>query len=266
MNDQTERISVPELSKDEIMRLAPATYTTSGSPDTGPRYTFIDTAQLIEALRQNGFYPTEALQSMRSKQRSYARHMIRFRHEGAEGLIRKAMPEIILINAHDKSSSFQLRGGLYRFICGNGMIVTLSEFGCISVVHRGNVIAEIVDGAKRIAGCFPSLTETVERMAATQLTYEERLGYAEKVLQARFRTRERPPFEAAELLVSRRSADEGHDLWTAYNVIQENVLRGGMMGLTAKGKLRKTRPISGICESVRLNLELWQEAIRLIRA
>ena len=267
MYDETveRRISVPVLSKEEIMRLAPATFTTSGSPDTGPSYTFIDTAQLIEALRENGFYPTEASQSMRARRRLYARHMIRLRHEAEAGKVMGTMPEIILINSHDKSSSFQLRGGLYRYICGSGMIVTLSEFGSILVPHRGNIIASIVDGAKRIANCFPSLNDTVERMARTELSYQERLGYAEKVLQARFRTRETPPFGAAELLASRRTADDGHDLWTTYNVVQENTLRGGVIGRTLKGKLRKTRAISGILESIRLNLELWQEAMRLIR-
>jgi hypothetical protein len=42
-----------------------------------------------------------------------------------------------------------LRGGLYRFACTNGLIISLADFGVIRVPHRGNVVAGVVEGATR---------------------------------------------------------------------------------------------------------------------
>ncbi|EBA7968526.1 DUF945 domain-containing protein, partial [Salmonella enterica] len=34
----------------------------------------------------------------------------------------KEVPEIILLNSHDGSSSYQMVPGLFRFICTNGLV------------------------------------------------------------------------------------------------------------------------------------------------
>jgi hypothetical protein len=255
------------LSNDDVRRYAPAAYSSTSSPRTGPKYVFIDTAQLVNTLREHDFHPTEASQSVtRLGNAQYAKHMIRFRHESESVSVLGCVPEVILINAHDSSSSFQLRSGLYRFACCNGLIVSLAEFGVIRVPHRGNVIANVVEAAELIASHFQDLGHTIDRMARTQLSQQERLTFAEKSLQLRFRTRKHLPFGAAELLTTRREEDEGHDLWTTYNTIQENVMVGGIQGRSAKGRRTQSRRIAAIPESIRLNLELWHQAMELIRA
>ncbi|HEV2269973.1 MAG TPA: hypothetical protein VGR92_10970, partial [Steroidobacteraceae bacterium] len=46
-------------------------------------------------------------------------------------------------------------------------------------------------------------------------------------------------------------------LWRTFNVVQENVLRGGIVRRTASGRLMRTRAIQAIREDVRLNAGLW---------
>jgi len=41
----------------------------------------------------------------------------------------------VLINAHDGSSSYKLRAGLYRPVCTNGLMIQLGDFGLIHVPH-----------------------------------------------------------------------------------------------------------------------------------
>ena len=53
----------------------------------------------------------------------------------------------------------------------------------------------------------------------------------------------------------------GQSLWQTFNVIQENLIRGGLDGRrqTADGRIRRsrTRPINGIDQNVGLNRALW---------
>jgi hypothetical protein len=66
------------------------------------------------------------------------------------------------------------------------------------------------------------------------------------------------------LLAVRRQDDLGHDLWTTFNRIQENVIRGGQRDdsrRTAFGKrFRATRSVKSLTEDVRINKGLWELA------
>jgi hypothetical protein len=234
---------------------------------TGPKYVFISTQELVEALMQAGFYPTDARQChSRGERAGYAKHMIRFRHESDSVTIVDCMPEIILINSHDASSTYQLRGGLYRFVCCNGLIISLSEFGVIRVPHRGNVIARVVEGARQITEQFVGIGKTIESMARTALSVDEQARFAQRALEIRYRGRESFPFDAEKLLEARRDEDKANTLWTVYNRVQENVIQGGIVGRTATGRVTRSRRIGAIPEDLRINLDLWQLAISMIRS
>ena len=49
-------------------------------------------------------------------------------------------------------------------------------------------------------------------------------------------------------------------------LVQENLCRGGLTGQTAKGRATRTRGISAIREDVRINAQLWQLAMTLLRS
>jgi glycosyltransferase involved in cell wall biosynthesis len=58
----------------------------------------------------------------------------------------------------------------------------------------------------------------------------------------------------------RRTADESNDLWSIFNRIQENILKGGkeIVGkLNSKGQRRRIVSIRGIDQEIRVNQELW---------
>jgi Domain of unknown function (DUF932) len=71
-----------------------------------------------------------------------------------------------------------------------------------------------------------------------------------------------------QILAPRRYDDQGKDLWTTFNVAQENVLRGGLSGIQRNPEGRRvrrvsTREIKGIDGNVQLNRALWTLAERL---
>lgn len=68
---------------------------------------------------------------------------------------------------------------------------------------------------------------------------------------------EHQPVTAAQILTPRRYEDRQDDLWTTYQRLQENLLKGGLPGRTAKGKRSHTRAVNGIDGDVKLNRALW---------
>jgi hypothetical protein len=255
-----------DLSLDYLRRRAPAAFASHRFERTGDNYVFISTHELVQALMDAGFHPTDARQRRsRGERLGYARHMIRFRQGGEDLRVVDCTPEIILINSHDATSAYQLRGGLYRFVCCNGLILSLAEFGMIRVPHRGNVIASVVEGAQQISRHLAGIGQVIERMACTELEQQAQMVFAQRALELRFRGKAYFPFDAGRLLEARREADQGKDLWTVYNRIQENVICGGIAGRTAIGRRTSSRRITSIDEDIRINVALWQEAMALIR-
>jgi hypothetical protein len=47
----------------------------------------------------------------------------------------------------------------------------------------------------------------------------------------------------SQILSARRWQDESGDLWTTYQRIQENLIKGGLPGRTTKGKRAHTRAV-----------------------
>lgn len=75
------------------------------------------------------------------------------------------------------------------------------------------------------------------------------------------RVRRRPLIRPDQLLHPRRADDQRPDLWTTFNVVQENALKGGLVGIgwDAQGRPHRsrTREVRGIDQDVRLNKALW---------
>ncbi len=62
------------------------------------------------------------------------------------------------------------------------------------------------------------------------------------------------------MLVPRRWDDRKSDLWSIFNRVQENLVKGGLTGRTANGRRQRTRPVQGIDQNLRLNRALWMLA------
>lgn len=256
-----------ECAESSLRQSIPAAYATHSAPTTGRSFVFINTAELIAALREEGFRPTEVAQTASRKgSPAYAKHMLRFRHIRDSVTLVDAVPELILINAHDGSSAYQLRSGLYRPVCTNGMMTELGDFGLIRVPHRGDVVANVVEGGRHLSRGFADLGETVAHMARRELTRAEQIRFAERAALIRYRQGRTAPFPPETLLETRRTVDIGDDLWRVYNVVHEHLMCGGDSGLTTNGRRTRSRAISAIRENVRINTDLWQLAMQMIRS
>ena len=115
-NQSAYRSHAP-LSNEQIAYYAPSVLAVEAHESRGERYAFIPTINVIDGLRANGFQPYEVRQTRVRDQgkRAHTKHLVRLRHAGAVGN-NLEVPEIILLNSHDGSSSYQIMSGVFRFV------------------------------------------------------------------------------------------------------------------------------------------------------
>ena len=76
---------------------------------------------------------------------------------------------------------------------------------------------------------------------------------------------EHQPVTESQLLTPRRWQDESGDLWTTYQRIQENLIKGGLSSRSIQGKRTRTRAVNGIDGDVKLNRALWVMAESMLQ-
>lgn len=110
------------LTRDELAHYVPSVFSADKHVSRSDRYTYIPTISLLDNLQREGFQPFFACQTRVRDQskREHTKHMLRLRREGQ--ITGKQVPEIILLNSHDGSSSYQMLPGLFRSVCQNGLI------------------------------------------------------------------------------------------------------------------------------------------------
>jgi hypothetical protein len=256
------------LSEDQMRRAAPSIFAVGKHASRSERYTYIPTIEVLRGLCREGFQPFMVAQgkSRVEGKAEYTKHMIRMRHAG-QVQTRPEANEIILINSHDGASSYQMLAGMFRFVCCNGLVVG-EVVQDIRIPHKGNIQGEVIEGAFRVLDEFAEVEEHTDAMKALQLQPPEEIAFATAALALRFGERgveetggHRPaPITAGQLIEARRPEDLDHSLWTTFQRVQENVIRGGQRGRSPQGRRMRTREVASIDRSVSLNRALWMLA------
>jgi len=255
------------LSLETIRQQAPAVFAPSADEHRSIRYTFIPTERVLAGLLQAGFVAVDARQTRtRAANPLHARHVVRLRRRFETVQLRDSVPEIVFLNSHDGTSAYQLRVGLFRVVCTNGLIVSRGAFPTFSVPHRGNVVESVVAHALGMSERFDVLAVQVERMEQRRLFKDEQIRFAERALTLRYPEPGQAGMAASQLLNCRRPEDARDDLYSTLNRVQENLLRGGLSRRSSSGRLVQTRRITSIREDVRINSALWDAAAEMLAA
>ena len=266
-HSQGFRSSTP-LDDDQLRTVAPSIFADNKHGSRSDRYTYIPTGDIVRGLRKQGFSPFMVCQTrVRDEgKREHAKHMLRLRH--ASQIDAAEANEIVLLNSHDGTSSYQMLAGVFRFVCANGMVSgdTSSD---IRVRHSGDILNNVIEGAFKVMEGFERVDGQRDGMKALSLNEGEQGAFASAALALRYDTELAPsPITEAQLLYPRRQEDDKGDLWTTFNRVQENFMRGGLQGRTATLKRTTTRAVVGIDAGIKLNRALWvlAEEMRRLKA
>jgi hypothetical protein len=255
------------LSLEVLRHSTPALFADHAHARTSAKYQFISSEQVLRGLMQAGFVPVEARQGTARKGAQYhGRHLIRLRRQFETVALDDSIPELLFINSHDGRGAYQLQMGLYRVLCSNGLIVSTGSLPAFRMPHRGDAVADVVAAALELCERFVGIAGLVNQMQRLQLAEPQRLRFAESALALRFGTLAQAGLAPSTLLTIWRAQDEGNDVWRTLNVVQENLLRGGLLRRSPGGRLLRMRAINAVRESVRLNCGLWDLATQAVAA
>ena len=153
------------------------------------RFRSVPTAVAIQALADDG-YTTVQAQGVKSRSRAvntYGKHLVRMRHNGATPTVGDSLPEIVVLNANDGSSSLRLLAGLYRLVCANGLIVATAQIAAVSIRHSSpRLVAESVrDAAADIAARTALIGPTVAAWQALPMPLADQEEFAREAMALR---------------------------------------------------------------------------------
>jgi hypothetical protein len=245
------------LSNQELLASAPSIFASAPAEHTSPDYHFVNTADVLQLLENQGWGVYDAKQThvRKPEDANTTKHMFSLRriNDNPQALqFGGLIPTIIVINSHDWSSRLEFHFGMLRLICGNGLIVAGAMFDCFSVRHDriaedvGMILSKFASSANR-------MMELANRWSEIMLTLDQSREFA--VRAARLRFGDEFAGKAETFLHQRRAEDLGSDLWRVFNVIQENMIQGGF-----KVNQRRARKIGNINALRDLNTGLFEIA------
>lgn len=231
--------------------------------ETSARYVPINTAELVSQFEAAGFglHGTSAARVKNIARQGFQKHLFSFRHDNLQlKNVGDSVPQIILKNSYDGSSSLQVMLGIYRFVCANGLIVG-SSWASYRIRHVGaNAVQSAVQAALDVSKQADLVADKVQLMQAKLMSQGEMFDLAAAAAQL-VRPDNALMVDVSSLLTPRRAADTDNNLWTVYNRIQENVIRGGLVYSTANSNgtiVRRTRrAVRAIDANIKLNKGLW---------
>jgi hypothetical protein len=257
------------MTLDTLRAVAPSVFAGGKHDSRSERYTYIPTAQIVEHLMKRDYGVFSAMQggSRLEGKRDYTKHLLRLRPLSQPTQVGGTHNEIVLINSHDGTSAYRLMAGIFRMVCGNGLVVAESTIEDVRVKHSGAILSDVAAGVERISGQLPALADRVQGMQAITLAPDEQRVFAAAALTARYGVE--APITPEQILSTRRQEDKAPDLWSTLNVTQENILRGGnryrvetKRGTTQR---RKTGAVNSVDGQTNINRALWQLAEEMRR-
>ena len=252
--------TVKPLSNESLFKVAPSIFSENPIEGVSDKYAFVPTYKLLDTFRDAGYYPIMASESkVREENQGYQKHIIQFR--SLENLLRPnakdEYEDIVLTNSHNRTSSFIVDLAIFRIVCSNMLVVPSKSFVHTSIVHIGFTQEKVKNAIEEVTSYIPKIKEQVSIFKSIYLTNAEMQMLANAAIDIRFDTNTHY-IKADELLKVNYEEDEVNTLWSAYNRIQESMIRGGVkMKNLVTNKNFTSKAINGIDATIKFNKELF---------
>lgn len=228
------------------------------------KFGFISSENLVSRLENQGLKLSSVVESKIRKDKEvrqgYQKHVIRFDTglSNAHGNL-----QLLAINSHEGSSALTFRMGFFRLVCSNGLIIGSDLIPQIKVRHTSNGLLKLNDSVDELLQWQRVAMDNIEKMTSRKLSQDEFEKLA--IESVKLRLGEKFTDKIVPLFESKRYQDNSPDLFTVFNVIQENVMRTGFYALNKENNVAtKVRAIKGVNASLELNTALYNEAMKLI--
>ncbi len=241
-----------------LAKLAQGPATNRVSPD----YIFLSTAQAHEVLADFGFTESKYRQGKGS---GFQKHLSIFERESAD-TDEDGRFNLMLLNSHDGTSSLRLEAGYFRILCENQLVH--GKVG-VRIQHRGRALDRFAEAIPFVLQQMQAFKETKALLRDKVMDDDARFELANFALQIRGVNTDgldelSTLRNQQNILTSRRSQDRSPSAWHRFNVVQENVVKGGVR-LYQGENYRMLRPISAADRLLDINQRLTEKAVELAR-
>jgi len=221
------------------------------------KYQLIPTKDIADKFFNLGFKVDEykSVRVRDSSRHGYQKHFVRLSHPTLLATGHKDVKlQLLVTNSHDGSSSFKLQLGVFRLVCSNGLVVG-SVFETVMIRHTKKALVEIEPAIEKIVAQVQKLDRYLTAMKNVKLTDKQIADFYEKAIAIRWDNKALADVE----IFSRRSEDDGNDLFRVYNRTQEALIRGTNV-INAQGRWRAARGIRSIDKDTSINMKLFDLA------
>lgn len=243
----------------------PILYRENGHSDTSKRYQAIPTISMVKKIESEGWIPHEIIENnvRKPNREGFQTHRVFFHHPDLP-TVNGTIPRIMLTNSYDARKAYTISLGLLRFVCANGMFVS-TNWSSYSVTHTGDAFSEALKATQALTENAPKVVQSIEKFLSIQTDRDLRLAFNREAIQLRHNKKEIEIEPTARYLDSpNRFYDHDSDLWTLFNRVQENMIRGKYRYLPKKTdenpwpRSKKAREIKAIDASDKVNKGLWE--------
>lgn len=227
------------------------------------RYKHIQTMDVANFFRNKGW----VIRTVQGAGK-FSRHLVRMVHPNH--VIGEDRLEILIRNSYDGRSKLNVSLGIYRLVCSNGLVVG-ETFDSIVQKHIGkNIETELENKYERLVAQAERLTTVVEKMKNTTVDVPIKLIEA-IAMETIGKKKEVKSINSEALLKPLREEDEGKDLWSIMNIVQEKSINGGIEFEVEKEdengqkvvELKKTKRRSNIFNNIAVNQLIFNEFEKL---
>lgn len=268
------------MTDEQIRKACPLAFAEAPTRSVSDKYVQANTATVIEDMRKLGWGVVDARQRKPQKgsKGQFSYHMVSFQHpdikiikeiDGQETV--DCYPRIILQNSHDGLASFRFSAGLFRLVCSNGLIIATDQMVDIKIRHIHYTFEELRQVIAKAIEELPKQVEVMNDMRKVEMSEEQRKEMALQFLKIRKELDEAEVLEVddetlTDMLTPVRKEDEGSDLWTVFNVLQEKVIKGGFSVGQEDKKPRKMRKVTSFVKDLDFNRKMFTTASRYLQA
>lgn len=228
------------------------------------KYKLVPTKSIAEQFYAMGFIK-EDYQAVRVRKKSkegYQKHIVRLSNPTLLSSAHNDVKlQLVVTNSHDGLSAFKIQLGIYRLVCSNGLMVGRT-FESIALRHTGNVIEQVEKSIERMVAQVNKLDAAITLMKQKTLTPEQTTQFVARAIALRYPDKSINDVE----LTIRRDEDKENNVFTLYNRIQEDLVRGGNEVRNNQNRFRRARNVTSIDKLTKLNEGLFDLASEFSQA
>jgi hypothetical protein len=224
------------------------------------KFGFISSSNLVSQFEKHGLTLDKVVEMKIRKNKLERQGFQKHRMLFNTGLnVKDGTLQMLVTNSHEGSSALKFQLGFFRFVCSNGLVVGNDIVMPISIRHTIDNVERLNDSISMILNQKNNVYESIESMAAKKFNEESLKEFTQKALDIRGYDKKDgiliPDFRA------KRREDTIHgDVFSVFNIVQENILRTGFDVYNEQGDRKKLRAIKSLDEQNRINTELWSLA------